>query len=283
MAPVDLTNVAVAISTTAHEHRLSFLETTVARWLSLLPPQNVVITVDGDADEIEAVRWRFAHAVQVIACGLRPGSDAHQRQGVAVNKNTGIEALMDLDVEHMFLCDDDTRPRTLSSLLLHTQHTLGHTMVSWGQSRLGRVGADYASWSWPRGCLLYTRRHIVEEVGGMDERFGIGGHEHVEWSRRIHQRGFTPEPYISPLAYASHKAQGARVFWDCEDQIKPGEWLAQLQRRRDSITSVDKSLRDWDQIHAVMAERDGDPSFVPYRAAENQRSSATLYQTQEEN
>lgn len=279
---MDLTDIGVAISTTGQDHRIRFLETSVAAWTALLPVSNVVITVDGDADDIDAVLWRFSGRVPVVICGWG-SNDFNGRQGVAVNKNTGIEALMDLGVGHTFLCDDDTRPRNLSALTLHVEHWLPHSLVSWGKSRLVSAGVDTAHWSWPRGVLMYTERNVIEKVGGMDEDFGIGGHEHAEWSRRIHQHGFTPHEFVSPGIYARDKAQGSGRFWVCEDQPRPGEWLGALDRRRKSITTVDASQRDWNKIQDVMEFRDNNLTFVPYRACDNSRSSATLYQTQEEN
>lgn len=198
------------------------------------------------------------------------------RLGVAVNKNTGIEYLMESGVEHLFLCDDDARPIRRQALDLHVKWRYPHSMVCWGRGRRVPTSTDYAKWSWPRGVLLYARRGVIDTVGGMDERFGPGGHEHVEWSRRIHQAGLTPSPFLSPLVYARGDARGAAAYWACEDMPKPGEWAAETARRRAGITSVRRRDGDWAEIEKIMVERDGRPGFVPYWAHENQRESATL-------
>jgi hypothetical protein len=283
--------IGVAISTTGDEHRMGFLETCVAAWDRALPSgASLFVTVDGD----EAACNRVARAVyewtgSVYRVGAPRWGDHVppwlDRMGVAVNKNTGLELLMDnTRVEHLFLCDDDTWPLLPQSLTKHIDLDQPHSMVCWGKSRLSPgthgVGA-YAAWNWPRGVMLYTHRVVVEWVGGMDERFGPGGHEHAEWSRRIHQAGLTPAPFISPASYALKGVSGnpatrADALWHAEDMRKPGEMPHQWDARKKRNTTVRTKGRDWAHIDKIMAERDGDTSFVTYTAHENGRSSATL-------
>lgn len=278
--------IGVAISTTGHEHRMRFLETCVEAWRRVLPLGSALfITVDGSEEDAHRVR----HAVlgpnkfgTVWRVGQRRwGVEPYDgRLGVAVSKNTGLELLMDqTPVEHLFLCDDDTWPLYTHALTKHTEFPYPHSMVCWGTSRLvdtrhGGPG-DYAEWNWPRGVVLHARREVVEAVGGMDERFGKGGHEHAEWSRRIHQAGFTPTPFLTPASYATRKGMGCAALWNAEDMRKPGEVGGMLDARRRRQTTIDPD-RDWEIIHRIMAERDGDTSFVPFRAHENGRASATL-------
>lgn len=278
----------VAISTTGDEHRLGFLETAVAAWREVLPLGSVlIVTVDGPeeaaARAYEAFdRTKYGGCVRVGQG--RPMRDG--RQGVAVNKNTGIEFLMDANVEHLFLCDDDTWPLNIQALTKHTElvdRGIAHSMVCWGGHRLTASRMGYATWSWPRGVLLYAQRGVIEGVGGMIEEFGPGGHEHVEWSRRIHQAGLTPAEFCSPAVYAemgpTGRATRASIFWNCEDMRKPREPFGGTRLRRNKITSVRRTPEDWPQIEQIMAERDGDTSFVPFRAHENGRASATLCAT----
>ena len=123
---------------------------------------------------------------------------------------------------------------------------------------------------------MYQQRRVVERVGGMDERFGAGGHEHAEYSQRIHNAGLTPAAFITPLSYMTRNATGAGALWAAEDMAKPGEILAALGLRRKQITSIDRAARDWDHIHAIMAEREGSDEFVSYLPRDNGRASATL-------
>lgn len=219
------------------------------------------------------------------------------RLGVAVNKNTGIEALMDAGVEHLFLSDDDTWPLSHEAVELHLSsgvsgnpsHTgLAHSMVCWGYHRLQWPShGNWAEWTWPRGSMLYAHRSVIERVGGMIEEFGPGGHEHVEWSRRIHQAGLTPVLYPTPAVYAGNgqrtdasaggAGMGAGDYWYAEDMPRPNEGRAKFSLRKLRTTSVRRLHTDWPKIEALMARRDHDTSFVPYAAGGNGRASATLY------
>lgn len=288
----------VAISTTGDEHRLGFLETCVRNWYTAIARTGALfVTVDGDAEACERARkvcepyTRAVYRVGQRALDPRHHPDTWyapetgQRLGVAVNKNTGIELLMNAEVEHLFLSDDDTWPVLgEASLLKHVELGIPHSMVCWGHSRLNGVKDNYAKWSWPRGVMLYTQRSVIGTVGGMDERFGPGGHEHVEWSRRIHQAGFTPDPYISPASYAERGEAGiamqAATLWNCEDMRRPGENGDQWGLRKKRNTSIRRSGRDWAHIDKIMTEREGDTSFVAFRAHANGRASATLCSAQ---
>lgn len=290
----------VAISTTGDQHRLEFLETCVVNWYAALPDGAAIfVTVDGDEAALERVERQVGLICTVLRVGqptplwVGPGV-RNGRLGVAANKNTGIEALMNAGadesgyptVEHLFLCDDDTWPLTSRAVWNHIEDAddMPHSMVCWGKGRKPRIGiyrgVSYASWSWPRGVLLYTHRDVIVAVGGMDERFGPGGHEHAEWSRRIHQAGFTPAPFVTPAVYARGSsrgaAHGASNFWNCEDMIRPGEQAGSHQSRRRSNTTVRRVSGDWSMIERIMQERDGDTSFVAFRAHGNGRESATL-------
>lgn len=280
----------VAISTTGDEHRLPFLETSAQSWWKALAPlglpTRLFVTVDGDEAatlRVAEVVAGFAEVVAGFAEVLQVGQGRETRdgrQGVAVNKNTGIELLMDAGVEHLFLSDDDTRPLFPHSITKHIEFEQPHSMVCWGKNRLALTNnvpsISYAEWSWPRGVMLYTHRPVVLTVGGMDERFGPGGHEHVEWSRRIHQAGFTPVPFITPASYATRAGMGARALWHCEDMPRPGEPLGNVRLRRRRLTSVRRQDGDWERIEQIMADCDGDTTFVPFRAKENGRLSATI-------
>lgn len=274
---------AVAISTTGHEHRLGFLETCVRMWDAALGPgDSLFVTVDGTRENVRHVQARVNEITEsVFRVGQPPYPEGVRRLGVAVNKNTGLELMMkNTKAEHLFLSDDDTWPLYSASLDKHTQMRYPHSLVCWGKSRLNSVSVGvaetgWASWSWPRGCVMYTHRSLIELVGGFDERMR-NAHEHAEFSRRIHQHGFTPAPFVTPASYATRKGQGAAALWHAEDMVQPGEDIGALGRRRNAITSIDKSERDWDAIHEAMRDRDGNLAFVPYSAHENGRASAIL-------
>lgn len=294
-----MSSIAVAISTTGDPHRLNLLSQCVKGWDAALPfGASLFITVDGDDEachHVENVVSHWTGSIYRVGQPLHPHGlgaalgeyiyDVREgRLGVAVNKNTGIELMMhNTNAEHLFLSDDDIWPLNPDALDLHVSgNGLDHSMVCWGKHRLLDVVARtpelrWASWSWPRGSMLYTRRSVVEKVGGMIEAFGPGGHEHVEWSRRIHQAGLTPVLYPSPFEYANQTAMDASHYWYAEDMPKRREGIAGYARRKRGITSVRRQPDDWVMIDEIMARRDGDTSYVPYTAGENHRGSATLY------
>lgn len=275
--------IGVAISTTGDEHRLGFLETCVQSWWNHLPAgEKPIVTVDGDDEKFQRVGELVGHRATVLRVGqpdfpLNKTEPRDGRLGVAVNKNTGIEALMNAGVDHLFLSDDDTWPKFSQSITKHVDFGYGHSMVCWGKSRLAASRSAYSEWSWPRGCMMYVHRHVAFTVGGMVEAFGPGGHEHVEWSRRIHNAKFTPIPFISPLSYGTRNGMGAAALWHAEDMRRPGEPSGTHGSRRRQITSVRRQEGDWLSIGEVMARMDGSAAFVPYSAHENGRLSATLY------
>lgn len=279
--------VGVAISTTGDEHRLDLLRDCVKHWDEVLGVgEPLFVTVDGDeaavrrvaetVDEWTGSVFRVGQPVEGVP---RQWEIRDGRLGVAANKNTGLELLMvHTRISRFFLSDDDTWPRGRDSLNLHTDVGEPHSMVCWGRHRRSRsVRTGVASWTWPRGTVLYVTRDVVAKVGGMIEAFGPGGHEHVEWSRRIHQAGFTPEPYISPVQYIGHNYRGAAVYWHVEDMARPGENIRALVRRREHLTSVRRRAEDERLQARILADMDGVTEFVPFRAAENGRESATLY------
>lgn len=276
----------MAISTTGQMHRLAFLETAARGWWNALVPlglpTTIFVTVDGSEDETEQVFERVCGFAQVLRVGqprfaVGPYSG---RLGVAANKNTGIEALWDAGVEHLFLSDDDAYPRRTLALEPHTRSGApAHSMVNWGGHRLDFNRQGQPVWKWPRGSVLYMHRPAIHVVGGMIEEFGQGGHEHVEYSRRIHQMGLTNAPFPAPVYMSRHRGMGARAQWACEDMPKVGEPLPNVKHRRRKITSVKRPEGYWENAERIMSEMDGKPRYVNFRAGSNGRSPATMYPT----
>ena len=283
--------IGVAISTTGQPARLRFLESCIGAWKAVLPLGSViVVTVDGDEDEARAAyetcRPSLASGGVVIRAG-RPLKEREGRVGVAANKNTGIEFLMDAGVEHLFLCDDDTWPRMRGAIDKHiglaTEHGIMHSLVCWGEHRLvlSEMKPSTVAWDWPRGVLLYAHRTVIETVGGMVEAFGAGGHEHVEWSQRIHANGLTPSPFISPRLYAERGLSGrpatrADALWNCADMRAKGESQAAFGVRKAAQTTISRTREDWNRIESVMEAMEGSTDFVPFKSNANGRTSATL-------
>lgn len=180
-------------------------------------------------------------------------------EGVAATKNRGITALMDAGCDHLLLCDDDVWPLSEHAWSLFARDPISHLMLCWGKRRLIGAGDGHTYWSHPRGVALYSHRSVIERVGGMRTELGKFGHEHVEWSQRIHAAGLTPQPFVGIAGHTD--------FWHCEDMGRPGETSEQLGVRRRALTTVRKSDRDFAKAEQVMAEVAGRTDFVDYRHA----------------
>lgn len=239
---------------------------------------SLFVTVDGSPEDVR----RVADVVEpwtgsVFRVGQALDDHTVPRMGVAANKNTGLELLMDnTSVERLWLSDDDTWPLSPASLVAHYNLDIGHSMVNWGWWRKVGVNGPLSYWRHPRGVALYVSRAVVHRVGGMVEEFGLGGHEHVEWSERIFNIGITPYPFISPRSYAEHNWLGAASLWHAEDMPQKMESLPSLRRRRDKITSIRRPDGAEANSNRVLAEMRGSTSYVPYHASNNSRGSATM-------
>lgn len=133
--------------------------------------------------------------------------------GVAATKNRSIQLLMDAGVEHLYLADDDMHPVS-PDWTMYAQDPANHLMHCWGKSRLVSDDGHYTTWSWPRGVMLYCHRSVIDTVGGMRLDFGPrGGGEHAEFSRRIHNAGFTKAPFMD-------LTQARDGVWHCEDYTR---------------------------------------------------------------
>lgn len=221
-------SVGVAISTVGN--RPLMLECAVRDWQNALMP---LVTVQND----------------------------DQRRGVAWNKNRGIADLMDAGVEHLFLADDDMAPLFHSSWTRYVEHDLPHLMLCWGKHRRldpATQPGGLTYWKWPRGVLLYAHRSVVERVGGMRTEFGAGGHEHVEWSRRVHQAGFTPYPFID-------LEQNPEGWFYAEDMPRPRETANQFQSRKRRHTTIRRTFADKRRIAELWDSLDGNTDYVDYR------------------
>lgn len=169
-------------------------------------------------------------------------------EGIARTKNRSLSILMDSGCDSLFLADDDIHPLVDNWWEPFVEDPLPHLMHCWGRNRLINDDEHYATWTHPRGVLLYVERHVVERVGGMRTEFGRWGGEHVEWSRRIHDTGFTPHPFISL------SSQG-RQQWHCED----------YRRTTPSTVGPEERAASADLRRSLMVKYQGSTDFVPFR------------------
>lgn len=154
-----------------------------------LAPDNAKIVVIDDASDIPLI-------------GATERFDVNK--GIAGAKNACLRHLYGCD--HIFLFDDDCFPIVHGWEKPYIESGMNHMCLSFELNASGQRLSHsvyvkekkerYWIYNAPNGCMLYLRGEVLDVVGGMDERFGKWGHEHVAWSNRIHNAGLTPYPFM---------------------------------------------------------------------------------------
>jgi hypothetical protein len=207
--------IGVAITT---RNRRDLYTATLAAWRRHLPDGATLVIVD-DASDIPApgATYRF-----------------EQRAGIARAKNKCLELLDDAGVDHFFLSDDDTIPLTCDWWRPYVDSPEPHLMHIWPDSSgPATIATDsvHTAYTDPRGNLLYCDRSVLSTVGGMDPCYGTWGHEHLDWSTRIHNAHLTTWRYMD--------VTGSDRLLHCADQegitrsVDAAERRAQLARNLD--------------------------------------------------
>lgn len=175
----------IAISITTH-NRYDVFKETLSNIIKFLPA-NATLTIIDDASDIPVKEASFRFETQ---------------QGIAKAKNKAFELMGDADYYFMF--DDDCYPKVADWHLPYINSGLNHAMMIFptlsngtqtGNRILKRVG-NLNYYEHPAGCMLFYTRKCLEVAGGMDEWYGIWGHEHADLSLRIFNNGLIPHPYI---------------------------------------------------------------------------------------
>lgn len=217
--------IGVAVTT---RNRPEVLAQALEAWGKYLPDGAELVIVDDASDEpAKGATYRF-----------------EQNVGVARAKNKCMELLADRGVEHLFLFDDDAWPITADWWKPYVASPEPHLMFAWGDIHYqvdGLIG-----YQWPKGCMLYAERRVLDRVGGMDPVFGLWGCEHMSWSDRIHNAGLTTCRY--------------------QDVPDSHELIQSLDRWGEIETSVPLEVRLAANTQARDAARYSD-AFIPYREA----------------
>lgn len=204
----------------------------------------VAVSTHRRPDVLSRALFHWAKAMPDV---LVVNHDVHGR-GVAATKNAGISALMDANCRHLFLADDDVWPVKPGWAEPYVTDPEPHLMHCWGQKRLIADDGHYTTWTHPRGVLLYVERRVIDAVGGMRTVCRWGG-EHSEWSRRIHNAGFTKHRYADLTACR-------RGVWHCED----------YKRATPSSVPQDDRKAYYQEHRAKYAQFTGSTDHVDYRA-----------------
>lgn len=175
----------LGIAVATHNRRDVFNQA-IQQWLKHRPDNCVIVVVDDGSTEpvpnipgVTVIRHDYA-------------------KGIAAAKNRCIAELIDAGCDHLVLADDDAWPITNDWWKPYVESPEPHLSYQWAKGyRCRQTGGDDKHWSisFPRGVLLYVERRVIDVVGGMDTAYGAHGGEHVEWSQRIHDAGFTQWPF----------------------------------------------------------------------------------------
>lgn len=126
--------------------------------------------------------------------------------GIPRAKNKCLELASEWGADHIFLFDDDIYPLVKDWHKGYVGSPEAHLQYCWSDIKPGEYGnAHYYSvgkrlyeddklfsFSHPRGQMLYIdAKKVLPRVGGFDPIYGRGMVEHVDWSWRIHNAGFS--------------------------------------------------------------------------------------------
>src|SRR5690606_38630166 len=155
---------------------------------------------------------------------------------------------------HFFLFDDDCHPIVDEWWRPYVESPEPHLMYAWGDVHFQTD--ELVGYVWPKGCMLYAHRRVLERVGGMDPAFGVWGLEHMSWSDRIHSAGLTTCRY--------------------QDVPDSEKLFRSLDRENPNFqSSVDLETRLVANVRYAEEQRDSD-AFVPYRETPEERSQVAL-------
>jgi len=232
--------IGVAIST---RNRRDTLLEALKHWTQHLPEGAALVVVDDHSEQPFT-----SDGVTVIR---------HEaRRGIAATKNSGIAALMDRGVEHLFLADDDTWPITGDWWRPYVESDEKYFTYCW--THFAKDGAPVpkmksvyrdsklVAYQWSMGCLQYVHRDVINTVGGVNPAFGLAFEEHAEWANRIHNAGFTS------FIHQDHPDMKGRIYAGDEHYAVQRSFAMQSrswkQRLIDKNTALRESLKDSTQF-----------------------------------
>ena len=173
-----------------------------------------------------------------------------ENKGVAGATNALLRHMDSHD--HLFLFNDDCYPVSPGWWRPYIRSGYSHLSLSFEFNAAGRrlsrsvyvkeKKRDIWVYNAPNGCMLYVRRECLEAVGGMDERFGIWGHEHVEWSLRIHNAGLTPHPFMD-VPGAIRMFRSLDYYGTVRSSVPTSVRVEHIQKNESLLTSLKGSAR----------------------------------------
>lgn len=175
----------ISIAISIH-NRHETAEKTISEWKKMLPKGAKLFIVD-DGSEIPFVSANIRN---------------EKALGIAACKNQCL-SLCD-DADFIFLADDDIYPITKNWYKPYIESGEKHLCLTFdkfsnnkpnGRIKLSTVNG-ISEYKEPCGVLLFMTNEVIKSVGGMDESYGRWGYEHLNFSMRIHNQGFTRKPFL---------------------------------------------------------------------------------------
>ena len=231
-APVSSPRFGVAITT---RNRPAQLQKTIDQYRKHTPVGIPIIVVDDASDTPPVSDFRFDTNV-----------------GIAAAKNKCIQLLLAAGVHHLFLSDDDAYPIAdnwwqpyIDSPEPHLFAVFPTPTTKSSKIEILHQDSRHTAYHATRGYFLYLERRVVDRVGGFDTRFK-NAFEHVEYSNRIHNAGFTTWPY--------QDITGSEKLIFCEDS-----------NRGNKSVIPDQIRRAGEEVgRRILADCDGRSDYVPF-------------------
>lgn len=129
--------------------------------------------------------------------------DSIERKGIAYRKNQCLRMLQ--HCEYVFLFDDDCFPikEGWADFFIDAHKASGqhHFLYLKETPTIKQIGQNLSIniYNNCAGAMMFLTKEAIEKVGAFDERFGLYGFEHANYSKRIHMAGLTPMgEYLCP-------------------------------------------------------------------------------------
>lgn len=243
------------------------------------PPRiGIAVTTHGRPEiarqTLQNISANSADAVVVVVDDASPEPFTHEtfevfryntQQGIAKAKNKCLEILMNKQVEHLFLFDDDCWPTQPDWFKPYIESPEPHLCYLFKDRNVRGVALDSPRTTYhdgsiwalehPRGCMMYMHRSVVERIGGFRPEFGIWGHEHVEYSVRAHSAGMTLQPFQDICG-------SEKLVYSIDANLKSHPGFAR--------SVPDKIRREENERNAaILAKYKGSTDYVDYIQLEN--------------
>lgn len=202
-----------------------------------------------------------------------------KRLGIAGNSNRLLRCLSRF--KYCYLLNDDVEILSRgwedfyrnAALKTGFKHFCYHQIGVYGAKRDGRLtnrgGYRIETINEkPHGAVMFYTNEAFEKVGFFDERFGMYGAEHVDWSERVSFSGIQPKGF--------HDLVGSEKFFKIhkEKSVVP-ERTRELQKGRE----VYRKVKDPKRVRVETTDASAVPSIsviVPLRNLERQGAAETV-------